>query len=586
MNIKSYITALLLLVSGQLIAQSLSTSFDHLEDYYRREQLLGNISSDHSFVSYPLFPANAFSVKDPFAPVETIDRFFDSDFNGVWKSNTDQIQIKILPVVWNNQFNSNHPEDWNDGIMIPAKGYQTTVTAGVFLKFAPLTIKIQPEYIYAANEQYEGFPLTRENSELATLRWAQYYFHTLNNIDQPEMFGEGPYKKLTWGQSSIRLTYKSVSFGYSNENIWWGPGIRNTLLMTNTAPGFGHFTLNTVKPIKTIIGSFEGQIISGNLKGSGYPPPNTEVADHNGKNFYSPKRDEDRYFNGMVLNYNPKWIKGLHVGLIRAFQMYREDMDSTFNAYLPIFSPFNEKKLQTERKEGEELKLSNHEKRDQYYSFFMRYVWTASHVEIYGEYGFSDNHWDGRDFMIEVEHSRAYNLGFRKLIMLKNNSKDIFQVGLELTHLSKNPVSVKRGAQEIYTQGSKTWYTSTSIRHGYTHNGQMLGAGIGPGSNLQSLNIGWNRELKSVALLLERYVHNNDFHNENIEDVRMHWVDMVATLNGSWDYKNLLFNFKLKFVEAKNYQWLFDYNINDYWDTSGADDVFNFHGQIGVMYRF
>jgi hypothetical protein len=261
-------------------------------------------------------------------------------------------------------------------------------------------------------------------------------------------------------------------------------------------------------------------------------------------------------------------------------------MDVSYNAFFPVFTPFREKKIQDKTPNNENNELSNHQKRDQYYSFFMRYVWPASHVEIYGEYGFADNHWDGRDFRVEMEHSRAYNLGFRKLITLNNSRQDLIQVGLELTHLSKNPVSVKRGPQKTYTQGAKTWYTATGVRQGYTHSGQMLGAGIGPGSNLQSLNIGWNRALKSVALLLERYTHNNDFHNETVKDVRMHWVDLAATLNGSWDYKNLLFNFKLKFVDAKNYQWVFDYNPDEYWDYSGAGDVFNFHGQIGVMYRF
>ena len=52
--------------------------------------------------------------------------------------------------------------------------------------------------------------------------------------------------------------------------MWWGPGTRNSLIMSNNAPGFLHFTLNTKKPIETFIGSFEGQIISGKLEGSGF----------------------------------------------------------------------------------------------------------------------------------------------------------------------------------------------------------------------------------------------------------------------------------------------------------------------------
>ncbi|WP_297095239.1 capsule assembly Wzi family protein [uncultured Draconibacterium sp.] len=520
-------------------------------------------------------------------------RFFNGDDKNFFeKQLTSGLSLELLPLVWMNQYNSHHPEDWNDGAMIPAKGYQTLVSGGLYFNYTlrnnlpSLTVKIQPEYVYATNPVYDGFPLTRENPELSILRWAQYYFHTLNYIDQPERFGEDPYNEFTWGQSSIRLNYKSISLGVSNENLWWGPGRRNSLLMTNTAPGFRHFTLNTISPIRTPVGSFEGQIVTGTLKASGYPPPNTDVKDHNGMHFYSPKRQDNRYFNGMILSYNPKWIDGLHLGLIRSFQMYKKDMDNSFDAYLPVFSSFREKKLQEQAEDTEEGELSNHQKRESYYSFFMRYVWPEAHVEIYAEYGFADNHWDRRDFIVEMEHSSAYNLGFRKLLELPSAKNEVIQVGMEITRLAKNPESVLRGAQDTYQQGSKTWYTGVGIRQGYTHKGQLLGAGIGPGSNLLSLNVGWNRGLKEIGLQLERYAHNQDFHNETIKDVRMHWVDLAAALNGSWDYKNLLFSLNLKFVGAKNYQWIYDFNPNEYWDNSRGTDIFNFHGKLGIMYRF
>ncbi|WP_319502278.1 capsule assembly Wzi family protein [uncultured Draconibacterium sp.] len=584
--------ALILVVTEQVGAQALSSNFDQLEDYYRREQLLGNIEADYSFVSYPLFPVEAFGVRDSHRPDETTGSFFNRDVNELLgKSLPSDLSLKLLPLVWTNQYNSHHPEDWNDGTMIPAKGYQTFVSGGLYFKVAfgenlpSLSAKIQPEYVYTPNPEYDGFPLTRENPELATLRWAQYYFNTLNYIDQPERFGEDAYNQFNWGQSSVRINYKSISLGFSNENLWWGPGRRNSLLMTNTAPGFRHYTLNTIRPIRTPVGSFEGQIVIGNLKASGYPPPNHEVTDHNGMLFYSPKRQDDRYFNGMILNYSPKWVKGLHLGLIRSFQMYKIDMDDSFDAYLPIFSSFREKKLQEQAEDTEEGQLSNHQKRDSYNSFFMRYVWPKAHVEIYAEYGLADNHWDGRDFVVEMDHSRAFNYGFRKLIELHSEG-EVIQVGMEITHLAKNPTSVLRGSQGVYQQGSKTWYTGVGVRQGYTHQGQLLGAGIGPGSNLLSFNVGWNKGLKAIGMQLERYAHNEDFHNEIVKDIRMHWVDLAAALNGSWDYKNLLFSLNLKFVGAKNYQWVYDFNWNEYWDNSRGDDVFNFHGKLGIMYRF
>lgn len=276
------------------------------------------------------------------------------------------------------------------------------------------------------------------------------------------------------------------------------------------------------------------------------------------------------FFNNPATN----WVPGLFLGLIRSFQIYHHNMGEEFGDFLPIFSAFSRKSVE---KKDDEIKPY-----DFYNSVFFRFVWPESHVEIYGEYGRYDYFWDKRDLTVQLDHSVAYNFGFRKLITLNWLENENIEVGIELTQLAKNANTTLR-SQNSYGQG---WYRSPAVQAGYTHNGQMLGAGIGPGGNMQTLNITWHRSLKSLGLQLERYVHNNDFFFEYVKDVRMHWVDPSASLLGSWDYKNLLFNFKFKTVFSRNYQWEFDYNVDDYWDPSGANDVFNFHGQIEVMYRF
>ena len=90
-----------------------------------------------------------------------------------------------------------------------------------------------------------------------------------NHIDMPERFGERSHNRVLIGQSSIRINWKKLSIGLSNENIWWGPSIRNSIMMSNHAQGFNHITSNTVKPINTVIGDFEFQVITGKLENSG-----------------------------------------------------------------------------------------------------------------------------------------------------------------------------------------------------------------------------------------------------------------------------------------------------------------------------
>ena len=119
----------------------------------------------------------------------------------------------------------------------------------------------------------------------------------------------------------------------------------------------------------------------------------------------------------------------------------------------------------------------------------------------------------------------------------------------------------------------------------------MLGAGIGPGANLQSLDISWVKGLKKLGLQFERYVHNNDLYyytyTENT-DFRRHWVDFSIAANCEWNYKNLIFNAKVQGIKSINYQWYLtpdSFKPGEVYFKNGID-VFNLQIQAGVTYRF
>jgi hypothetical protein len=180
---------------------------------------------------------------------------------------------------------------------------------------------------------------------------------------------------------------------------------------------------------------------------------------------------------------------------------------------------------------------------------------------------------------MEPTHSAAYIVGLRKLIPLTFNKQEYIQVNMEITQLEMDNITINR-------QGG-SWYIHTPTNSGYTHYGQVLGAGIGPGSNSQTINISWNKRLKSLGLQFERLVHDNDFFHTYIKDIRTNWVDLSGAILSEWNYKNLLFNMKLEFIQSKNYKWQYapiPSNSPDYWNKT--HDVFNFHGQLGVTYRF
>jgi hypothetical protein len=551
-------------------AQSLPVGSPVLDDYYRRVQLLRKVDSNVSFTIRPIVSSATLKVKDVFDPDSSLrhDHWIGAEpvafANGHGK-------FQILPLSWQQQFNSDHPYGWNDGAMIPAKGYQTRVSGGFFFKYGPLEIQFRPEYIYAANPLFNGYAGGHTGQELA------YYYNYHNFIDNPERFGSGAYSKAFLGQSSIRLTFDPISIGLSNENIWWGPGIRNALILSDNAPGFKHITLNTIRPIKTIVGAFEGQILVGRLNGSELPPL-AATSLPNGASLYAPKRKDWRYFAGFNINYHPNWIPGFTVGLTRTFDAYYQDVKTNggFNAYAPFFFPYA--KQATNNVQG--VPVGDPFPRDQYTSFYARWLFSKAQAEIYFEYGLNDNSYNTRDFISSPEHSRAYVFGLRKVVSINNSKDQHILFSGEVTQLSQTPDRIVRDAGG--------WYVHGEITDGQTNEGQVLGAGTGSGGNLQSMDVSWVSGLKKLGIAFERYEHDVDFYEYYFPDINGNsrkWVDFAFALQGTWSYKNLIFNAKLQEIRSLNYEWILkDYNPNQYYIPH--NDVYNLHAELGMTFRF
>jgi hypothetical protein len=542
-------------------AQSLPVTSHVLNDYYRTMQLAGKVDSNISFTVRPL-SASALKVPDVFDP--------DSMKTSYWTEKQPLLfdkghgQFKILPLTWQQQFNSNHPYGWNDGAMIPAKGYQTLISGGFYVKRGALSIQFQPEFVYAANPVFSGFASGHSGDELV-----EYYaYHNL--IDNPERFGNGPYSKMFWGQSSIRLTFGWFSVGLSNENLWWGPGIRNSLILGDNAPGFKHLTFNTVRPVKTPIGYLEGQIVFGRLDGTGYPPLSVTKLP-NDSNLFVQKDLDWRYFTGFNINYHPKWIPGLTLGLTRTFDAYYHDVKG-FSGYVPFLVPYS--KDATPGANGDPFP------RDQYTSFYARWLFKKAHAEIYFEYGLNDNSFNLRDFIGSPDHSRAYIFGLRKLFPVNGSADQHILFSGEITQLSQSPDRLIRNAGG--------WYIHGQVTDGQTNEGQVLGAGTGSGGNLQSVEISWVSGLKKLGISLERFEHDVDFYQAYFPDINGNsrkWVDFTFGLQGNWGYKNLIFNVTVQTIKSFNYEWILNnYSPSQYYVPNNT--VYNFHAEFGVTFRY
>lgn len=542
-----FILFVLLIVLSSLYssAQSLVVGSNQ-EDFYRRAQLLGITDSTISFMIRPLI-------------------------NGTWEvgeninsktsaRSKNDAEIRILPFSWQNQYTSHHAYGWNNGSMIPSKGYQGQISGGIHIKNNFFSLQLKPELVFAENATFEEFP---EDHYPIIWKW---YYDNYNHIDLPVRFGNSQYAKLNLGQSSLRFNHKNISVGLSTENLWWGPGIRNSLLMSNSAPGFLHLTLNTQKPIQTKIGSFEGQFIIGKLENSDFTPPDSAYL-YRGTTIYAPKPNDNRSISGIVLTYQPKWINGLFLGYSRTSQNYSKNL-SKLKDYFPFFSSFNSYKATQKTNTA-----------DQYTSLFFRWLFSEEHMEVYMEYGSNNQSKSFSEVLKDPNYGRAYIFGLRKLFPIRDGSSQLM-TSFEITNLSQSSTDIVNNVEG--------WYVDRNVRQGYTNRGQMLGAGIGPGGNLQSVDVSWVKGPKSIGLQLERYAHNLDFYYYAYipsGDWRRSWIDLSVAAHGNWDFKQFIFNASLNYIHSFNYGWyLLQTDPNVY--LQRGRDADNVQFQLGVAYKF
>jgi len=561
-------------------AQSMPVGTPYWEDALRRSQLMGELDSNISFMIRPVDPnllAGATgvwgydSLTDPIQPLRDLN--FAKKFSlGRWNL---PLKLQTMPLLMQSRFNEHHPYGWSDGPMVPAKGLQTYLSAGVYVRLGPLEVQYRPEWVAARNEDFST-PQFRENS-----------------IDNPERMGTQPYRRYHIGQSFAKLRFGPISAGWSNENIWWGPGTKNALLLSNNAPGFSHGTLHTNRPLKTPLGTLEGQMVFGNLQFSGfYPYGINPVVNIGSSAQLTPllKPDSLRgtgthsYMNAMQLVWQPRWLSGLFLGVNRGIQV--RGYPDGFSDYLNILYI---DALGAATTESERNKLN----RNQIVSLNMRYLFRQANAEFYAEFARDDHWYDMEDLITRPLATSAWLGGFRKFYQMPGRRARM-QVFAEAT--------VIQAPMDNYMQPDLT--TVSFYQHangvGWTHRGEVLGAGIGPGSNMTTLGMEYTRGRSGLGLQWERVVYNEDmyytirsggpvlpgFPNPWFRDISKHFVDWGVQLN--------FFHGMDRWMLTGKYNLLRTYNFQYRYAPVGVQGPFRFPGinvwshnaEFSFCYRF
>lgn len=491
-----------------------------IDGWLRNQQLLGGLDPQVSFTARPLYMR---SVVQPKRGLVTDSSFLTSAPGSSLRLKKGSFaggkgEWAVLPFLWKTKFNSHHPYGWNDEGMIAAKGLQSQFSAGVYAGYGPLTVQLQPQWVWADNPSFTS------NAAYGAP-------------------GNGSYQSFFAGQSSVRLHAGPLSLGLSTENLWMGPGQYSSLLMSNNAPGFAHISFNTTRPIKTWVGSFEFQLISGRLRedsAAGGLYENFHLKPVNLKNQW-------RYLNAMVVSYQPRFIKGLFLGATRAFQLYGDNIDQPglgfMNKYIPVLSALF--------KNNAGGAIEDARGRDQQVSLFSRWIFPKNHLELYLEYGWNDHKANSRDFILDPEHSAAYIVGAKKIVPLHSSPGAFLEFNAEFTHMSQSVDYVLRN--------SSNWYEHGQVLQGMTHQRQILGAGSGFGNNVQTIQLNWLKDLKKVGLTIQRIQHDpKGVVSGNLSTLGLRsvsWNETTIGIQGRWPFGRWMATADIHHVRSDNYAW-------------------------------
>jgi hypothetical protein len=385
--------------------------------------------------------------------------------------------MNLQPIEVKTYLNSDIPRSHGDQGVWQGKGLTQSISTGLLSTWWIFEAQISATGWVSRNMKSEDFPL----DDLPNATRARIIARS-SEIDMPARPFSSPSRALDWSGSYANVSIWHVSAGVSMENRWFGPGVRNSLMMGHQAPGFAHVFMKTERPIDLALGHLKGTYMAGKLE-------DTKVD-------LESRKGEWVYFSGVNASFSPRFIPGLELGLTRTFIINGSDL-KTWSDYVPLLQPFDKSKL------GAGTDGGGSQPDDQRASVYFSWSMNDDAVRVYGEFAKEDHNADIRDLIGEPEHNRAYQFG---LEVRRNIKTGQIRSGFETTNLTMTNTQK--------TRSSGYWYTHTKVKQGYTHRGQLLGAAIGPGSSSQTI---WSNLVASRAtlgILLERVSVNRDLYDD------------------------------------------------------------------------
>ncbi len=341
-------------------------------------------------------------------------------------------------------FNTNLPnlENWN-GLYIPrGRGTKTSV----LFQYRGKNLMLSAEPQLNTRKEY-AVSLPEKTGQFAVLNDVPFNPNSDYGIVQIKNAG-------------AVIGYKGLGVGYGNWNQWWGPGIHNSLVLSNNSEGFPHLFIGTMEDM-TLAKNFKGffKAIVGNMG----------------------RFQRDYFLSAYIASLSYKSItmgtsKHILSGAL-------EDISWSFKDAALVL-----------------LNKKNMPYWDRTRHYFVSVNFPGSDLTVFMEWVFPQRAFNGEDSQIYWDHAMASNMGLRKYGAFGN---DDFMFGFEYTRL----------VQGIYynTLPTPNWYGN--IKYNYSsYRGRRWTAHSGSDSDDFLLFFGWMKDTYAIISGFNYERHGVTFH--------------------------------------------------------------------------
>jgi len=427
----------------------------------------------------------------------TIKKLYNEKFNFsknqttfLSKNNKNQFQITFNNKIY---YNTNLPNLENQNGFYFPKG--TGLISGFLFHYNGKYLKL------TAEPQISG---VFENTY--SLRHKEKLVSTLNN-SALKYFNRT--KINNFRNMGLAFQYSGFSLGYANWDQWWGPGIHNSIVMSNNAEGIPHYFVGTMnyQPLRGDLDYYFKYMVSDAM----YNNAGTEY-------FLSAY-----YFN---LRY-----KNIEVGKSRhILNGGYNDLLWSLNDAINVFVTKKYMKYW-----------------DQIVDYYISVSFPSSGLKVFIEVGFPNRSFNGENIQIYSDHAMGTNLGLRKYGAF---GKDEILFGFEYTRLVQG--------LHYNILPTPNWYDN--IKYNYSsYNGRRWAAHSGSDSDDFLVFMGYMKDQFSFIYGLNYERHGVTYHFPPE-------VKIESRISVSFKYKNIFFYLNYENEHFEHYGFV-DENRNVWEET-------------------